>query len=62
LIERARDGEEIIISVDSRPVVTLVPVRQVVGKRIFGSMRGRLSLSPEFFEPLPPIELAGWGD
>lgn len=49
LIERAEAGEEVIIARDSRPVVQLVPVGIAKPKRVFGSMQGKISLTPEFF-------------
>ena len=60
LIERASQGEEIIIARGSKAVARLVPVGAVRGKRQPGSMKGKLEIGPEFFEPLPDDELAGW--
>jgi prevent-host-death family protein len=60
LIERAAAGEEIIIARGSKPVARLVPIGAVKGKRQPGSMKGKLEIGPEFFEPLPDDELAGW--
>jgi hypothetical protein len=37
-----------------------VPFRPAPTKRRFGALRGRLSIGPEFFEPLPEHELASW--
>lgn len=60
LIERASAGEEIIIARGSKPVARLVPLGVVKGKRQPGSLKGKLEIGPEFFEPLPDDELAGW--
>lgn len=60
LIERASAGEEIIIARGSKPVARLVPVGAVKGKRQPGSLKGKLVVGPEFFEPLPDDELARW--
>jgi prevent-host-death family protein len=60
LIERAAAGEEIIIARGSKPVARLVPIGAVKGKRQPGSLKGKLEIGPEFFEPLPDDELAGW--
>jgi len=60
LIKRASAGEEIIIARGSKPVARLVPVGAVKGKRQPGSMKGKLEIGPEFFEPLPDDELSGW--
>ena len=29
-------------------------------KRVFGALRGKIAIGPEFFEPLPPEELDLW--
>jgi len=60
LIERASQGEEIIIARGAKPVVRLVPVGAVKGKRQPGSWKGRFVLGPEFFEPMSDSELAEW--
>ena len=38
----------------------VVPVARKA-KREFGSIRGKISIGPEFFEPLPEDELERWG-
>jgi prevent-host-death family protein len=60
LIERAAQGEEIIIARGSKPVAKLVPVGPVKGKRQPGSLKGKLEIGPEFFEPLSDEELSHW--
>jgi prevent-host-death family protein len=60
LIEKASQGEEVIIARGSKPVARLVAFGQVKGKRQPGSWKGKLRVGPEFFEPLPPNELANW--
>ncbi len=60
LIEKASAGEEVIIARGDRPVARLVPVGESKGKRQPGSLKGKLLVGPEFFESLPPNELAGW--
>lgn len=60
LIERALQGEEIIIARGSKPVARLVPVETVKGERKPGSWKGKFSIGPDFFDPLPDDELAGW--
>jgi prevent-host-death family protein len=59
LLARVEAGEVIIIARGKMPVAKLVPVAPKA-KRKFGAMRGKLSIGPEFFEPLPPDELAAW--
>ena len=60
LIEQACRGEEIIIARGAKPVVRLVPVEKTLGERKPGSLKGKLRVGPEFFEPLPQEELERW--
>jgi prevent-host-death family protein len=60
LIKKASEGEEIIIARGDKPVAKLVPVGEIKGKRQPGSMKGKLRVGPEFFEPLPASELSNW--
>jgi prevent-host-death family protein len=60
LIKRASEGEEVIIARGSKPVARLVPVVEIKKKRKPGSMKGKFSVGPEFFEPLPDDELSHW--
>jgi prevent-host-death family protein len=59
LIARVEGGEEIVIARGRKPVVKLVPIAPKA-KRVFGSLKGKVSIGPEFFEPLPPEELDTW--
>jgi prevent-host-death family protein len=60
LIKKASQGEEVIIARGSKPVARVVPVGEVKGKRQPGSLKGKLRVGPEFFEPLPIGELSSW--
>lgn len=60
LLQRASNGEEVIIFRGSNPVARLVPIGERKGKRRPGSLKGRLVVNPEFFEPLPADELSVW--
>jgi prevent-host-death family protein len=60
LIERACDGEEVIISRGKRPVVRLVPVDRPAPERRFGALRGEVRVDDSFFEPLPQEEIDAW--
>ena len=60
LIEKAAAGEDSVIARGSKPVARLVPVGEVKGRRQPGSLKGKLRVGPEFFEPLPVDELARW--
>ena len=60
LIEMACRGEEVVIARGPEPVVRLVPVAGARGNRKPGALRGKLTVGPEFFEPLPAEELQAW--
>ena len=60
LIEKACQGEEVVIVRGPESVVRLVPIAGVKGKRQPGALRGKLRVGSEFFEPLAGEELAGW--
>jgi prevent-host-death family protein len=60
LIKKASAGEEVIIARGDKPVARLVPIGESKGKRQPGSLKGKLHVGPEFFEPIPPNELSGW--
>ena len=59
LIARVEAGEEIVIARGRQPVAKLVPIAPKP-KRVFGALQGKVSIGPEFFEPLPPEELDTW--
>jgi prevent-host-death family protein len=60
LIKKALAGEEVIIARGSKHVARLVAVGEVKKKRQPGSMKGKISIGPEFFEPLSDDELSHW--
>jgi prevent-host-death family protein len=60
LIEEVCEGQEIIISRGSQPVARLSGLTTTKGKRKPGSLKGKLQVGAEFFEPLPPAELNEW--
>lgn len=60
LIQKASKGEEVVIARGSKPVAKLVAIGEVRGKRQPGSLKGKLHVGREFFEPLPDDELSRW--
>jgi prevent-host-death family protein len=60
LIERACQGEEVVIARRDVPVVRLVPIRDRPPTRKFGAMKGRAKTGKPFFEPLPGDEVERW--
>ena len=59
LVARAEAGEEIVLVRGKKAIARIVPVA-VKPKRKFGSLKGKASIGPEFFEPLPEDELKLW--
>ncbi len=53
LIERVRQGEQIVIARAGRPVARLVPVKPEVVRRTPGSARGLVIVADDFDAPLP---------
>jgi prevent-host-death family protein len=54
LLERVAAGEEITIAKAGKPVARLVPVDDTPQPRVPGRDRGRIWISPDFDDPLPP--------
>ena len=54
LIERAANGEEIIICKSGKPVAKLVAIRDDQSPRVLGAMKGRIRMLGNFDDPLPP--------
>jgi len=60
LVQRVEAGEEILLARGSQPVAKLVPLSVKPQKREFGALRGKLSVGPDFFEPISEDELSQW--
>jgi prevent-host-death family protein len=56
LLDRAHAGEEIIIAKSGQPYARLVALAGQQPKREAGTLKGKVALSDDFFEPLP----SGW--
>jgi len=53
LLNRVKNGEEVIIAKAGRPVARLVPLSKKINKRTPGSAKGRILLKDNFLKPLP---------
>jgi len=53
LLARVKDGEEVVIAKAGTPIARLVPVAERPARRVPGSAKGRISISPDFNAPLP---------
>lgn len=62
LIQSALRGEEVQITSgrERKPVVRLVPIEPAKANRRIGFLKGKGSVGPEFFDPLPEDELRLW--
>jgi prevent-host-death family protein len=62
LIEKACQGEEIIIARGKTPVVKLVPLPSVpAGRRVPGAWKGKISYAADAFDPLTDQEMVDLG-
>ncbi|MGC2108038.1 MAG: type II toxin-antitoxin system prevent-host-death family antitoxin [Candidatus Korobacteraceae bacterium] len=61
LIEKACEGEEVIIARGKKPVVKLVPVGTSARKRVPGRFEGQFSWTPDAFDPLTDEEMRELG-
>jgi antitoxin (DNA-binding transcriptional repressor) of toxin-antitoxin stability system len=59
LIARAEAGEEVVIARQRKPVVKMVALT-ARPKRVPGRWKGKISIGPEFYEPMSEEELALW--
>ena len=57
LVEKAADGEEIIIAKNGKPMAKLVPI-QARSVRKPGRLKGKIWMSKDFDAPMPDIEEA----
>ncbi len=53
LLALVREGTEVILTEDDRPLAKIVPVEAQPGKRVMGLHAGMWEVSDDFDEPLP---------
>jgi prevent-host-death family protein len=58
LIERVEAGEEITLARAGRPVARLVPYLPPARPRVFGLLRGQITIAGDFDAPLPDFDEA----
>jgi len=61
LLRKAVRGEKVIIARGRTPVAKLVAVPRLRKKRVPGSLKGKISYTPDAFAPMTKEELAEWG-
>jgi prevent-host-death family protein len=58
LLERVLNGEEVVIAKAGKPVARLLPfVAEDVSPRIPGIDKGKVTIMPDFDQPLPEFDL-----
>lgn len=55
LVQRALDGEDVVIARDNKPLVKLVPIRRTTRRRYPGSAKGQVTMSKDFGAPLEDL-------
>ena len=61
LLAQVREGEEVVISKRKQPVARIVQFEPTKRRRP-GALKGKIALTPAFFEPLHADETAAWGE
>ena len=61
LISEAESGNDVYITREGKPVVKVVPVAASSKKRVLGGFEGKISWTPDAFDPLTDEELKDWG-
>mgnify|MGYP002632612420 CR=1 FL=1 len=61
LLQRALDGEEIIIAKAGKPLVRLTPVETAPKRREPGLWAGQFTIPDDFNDPLPEFEELFYG-
>ena len=60
LVQRALEGEEVVIARNGEPLVKLVPVPKERKPRVPGRYKGAIWIAPDCFEPMSEEELDLW--
>lgn len=60
LLAEVEAGEEIVVARGVTPVAKLIRYVAPDEKRKPGALKGKISIGPEFFDPLPEDELKAW--
>ena len=61
LLAQVGKGEEVVIARGNEPVARIVPFESARPRRP-GALKGKIALTPAFFEPLPSDDIAAWGE
>ncbi len=61
LIREAQNGEDVYIMRGGKPVVKVVPVAAALNTRVPGRFEGKISWTPDAFDPLTDEEMKALG-
>lgn len=52
LIDKVTDGEEVYILKEKKPLVKLIPIEELKGKRKIGTAKGKVFISDDIDQPI----------
>jgi prevent-host-death family protein len=61
LIEKAHQGEEVIIARGKKPVAKIVPIGEGIRHRVLGGFEGKITWTEGAFDPLTDEEMTEMG-
>jgi prevent-host-death family protein len=61
LLRKVARGEEVIIARGKKPVAKIVRLEDATKRRVPGRRKGKISYSPDAFDPLSDEEVKEWG-
>jgi len=53
LLARVKEGQEVIIAKSGKPIAKLIPIVEKPARRVLGTAKGKILVSPSFNDPLP---------
>ncbi len=56
LVEKALQGEEVILAKSEKPLVRLIPISELIKPVIVSAMKGQIEIAEDFNELSPEIE------
>lgn len=57
LLEKVLNGEEVVIAKAGKPVARVLPVVENIPKRVPGIDKGKVTIMPDFDEPLSEFDV-----
>jgi prevent-host-death family protein len=61
LVDKAASGEDVVVCRNGKPIVRITRLEGAQKQRlVFGVLKGKLKIAPDFDAPLPPDVLASF--